>query len=152
MAKKNKSLTQQLKEVNSLYEDEQRTRDEQHQMATKAEKRANDLALEVEDIRAQLEQVSSYLYTSQLACGLVLASSVHRALTPNLFLCSQIQRSLRTCDAEKSEAQERVTELSTSNSSLQSAKRKAEQQLATLQVCTCVHGQVFKQCSSKCVL
>lgn len=57
MAKKNKSLGQQLKEANALYEDEQRTRDEQHQLATKAEKRANELALEIEDIRAQLEQV-----------------------------------------------------------------------------------------------
>lgn len=57
LAKKNKNLTQQLKEANGLYEDEQRTRDEQHQLATKAEKRANELALEVEEIRAQLEQV-----------------------------------------------------------------------------------------------
>ena len=57
MAKKNKSLAQQLKEMNSLYEDEHRSREEQHQMATKAEKRANDLTVEVEDIRAQLEQV-----------------------------------------------------------------------------------------------
>lgn len=57
MAKKNKSLTQQLKEVNSLYEDEQRSREEQHLMSTKSEKRANELTLEVEDIRAQLEQV-----------------------------------------------------------------------------------------------
>ena len=57
LAKKNKSLAQQLKELNTLYEDEQRTRDEQHQIATKAEKRANDLGLEVEEIRAQMEQV-----------------------------------------------------------------------------------------------
>ena len=60
LAKKNKSLTQQLKEVNALYEDEQRTRDEQHQLATKAEKRANDLQLEVEEIKAQLEQVKAH--------------------------------------------------------------------------------------------
>ena len=45
----------------------------------------------------------------------------------------QVQRALRTSDAEKTEAQERVTELSTTNSSLQSGKRKAEQLLATLQ-------------------
>jgi hypothetical protein len=60
LAKKNKSLTQQLKEVNALYEDEQRTRDEQHQLATKAEKRANDLSLEGEEIKAQLEQVKAH--------------------------------------------------------------------------------------------
>ena len=69
-------------------------------MATKAERRANDLQLEIEEIRTQLEQV---------------------------------QRALRTSDAEKTDAQERVTELSTANSSLQSGKRKAEQLLATLQ-------------------
>ena len=55
---------QQLKELNSLYEDEQRTREEQHQAATKAEKRANDLALEVEEIKAQLEQVEIVYHTS----------------------------------------------------------------------------------------
>ena len=47
---------------------------------------------------------------------------------------TQAQRSLRTCDAEKTEAQERVSELTSTNSSLQSSKRKADQQLATLQV------------------
>lgn len=99
-AKKNKNLQVQLKEVNGLYEDEQRFRDEQHELATKAERRANDLQLEIEELRTQIEQV---------------------------------QRALRTSDAEKTEAQERVTELSTTNSSLQSAKRKAEQLLATLQ-------------------
>lgn len=62
LAKKNKSLTQQLKELNGLYEDEQRTREEQHQMTTKAEKRANDLALEVEDIKTQLEQVKNTIH------------------------------------------------------------------------------------------
>ena len=59
-ARKNKSLAQQVKqvkEINSLYEDEQHNREEQHQLATKAEKRANELALEVEEIRAQMEQV-----------------------------------------------------------------------------------------------
>ena len=45
----------------------------------------------------------------------------------------QIQRSLRTSDAERTEAQERVSELSTTNSALQSGKRKAEQALSTLQ-------------------
>ena len=56
-ARKNKSLAQQVKEINSLYEDELHNREEQHQLATKAEKRANELALEVEEIRAQMEQV-----------------------------------------------------------------------------------------------
>ena len=41
------------------------------------------------------------------------------------------------------EAQERVSELSTSNSSMQTAKRKAEQQLATLQVCIQLHTYVL---------
>ena len=46
-----------LQEMTGLYNDEQKLRDEQHDMATKAEKRANDLQLEIEEIRAQLEQV-----------------------------------------------------------------------------------------------
>ena len=45
----------------------------------------------------------------------------------------QTQRALKASDAEKNDAQDRVNELTTSTSSLQSAKRKAEQQLATLQ-------------------
>lgn len=57
-AKKVKSLNAQLKEINGLYEEEQRQRDEQHDQATKAEKRANELGIEVEDIRSQLEQVN----------------------------------------------------------------------------------------------
>ena len=56
-ARKNKSLAQQVKEINRLYEDEQHNREEQHQLATKTEKRANELALEVEEICAQMEQV-----------------------------------------------------------------------------------------------
>jgi len=43
--------------LTGLYNDEQKLRDEQHDLATKAEKRANDLQLEIEEIRAQLEQV-----------------------------------------------------------------------------------------------
>lgn len=45
----------------------------------------------------------------------------------------QLQRSLKTSDAEKNDAQDRVSELTASTSSLQAAKRKAEQQLASLQ-------------------
>ena len=45
----------------------------------------------------------------------------------------QAQRALKASDAEKTDAQDRVNELTSSTSSLQSAKRKAEQQLATLQ-------------------
>ncbi len=47
----------QLKDLNALYEDEQKLREEQHQATTKAEKKANDLNLEMEEIKAQLEQV-----------------------------------------------------------------------------------------------
>ena len=46
-----------LQEMTGLYNDEQKLRDEQHDLATKTEKRANDLQLEIEEIRAQLEQV-----------------------------------------------------------------------------------------------
>ena len=56
-AKKNKSLAAQLKEINGLYEEEQRVRDEQHEMATRSEKRANDLQLEIEELRTHIEQV-----------------------------------------------------------------------------------------------
>ena len=45
----------------------------------------------------------------------------------------QLQRSLKTSEAEKNDAQDRVSELTASTSSLQAAKRKAEQQLASLQ-------------------
>ena len=48
-----------LQEMTGLYNDEQKLRDEQHDLATKAEKRANDLQLEIEEIRAQLEQVNT---------------------------------------------------------------------------------------------
>lgn len=57
LSKKVKSLSAQLKEVTGLYEEEQRQRDEQHNLATKAEKRGNELSIELEDVRAQLEQV-----------------------------------------------------------------------------------------------
>ena len=46
-----------MKELNGAYEEEQRQRDEQHEMATRAEKRANELQLEIEELRASLEQV-----------------------------------------------------------------------------------------------
>lgn len=56
-AKKNRSLQAQLKELNAAYEEEQRQRDEQHNMAARAEKRANELQLEIEELRASVEQV-----------------------------------------------------------------------------------------------
>ena len=43
-----------------------------------------------------------------------------------------MQRSLRNCEAEKTDAQDRLSELTASNTSLQSNKRKLDQQLATL--------------------
>ena len=49
-----------MQEMTGLYNDEQKLRDEQHDLATKTEKRANDLQLEIEEIRAQLEQVNMY--------------------------------------------------------------------------------------------
>ena len=49
-----------------MYNDEQKLRDEQHDLATKAEKRANDLQLEIEEIRAQLEQVGYVLILIEL--------------------------------------------------------------------------------------
>ncbi len=57
LAKKVKSLSAQLKEISGLYEEEQRQRDQQHTLVTKAEKRGNELAIELEDIKTQLEQV-----------------------------------------------------------------------------------------------
>ena len=50
-----------------------------------------------------------------------------------LLCLLQLQRTLKNCDAEKTDAQDRVSELTASSSTLQTAKRKAEQQLATLQ-------------------
>ena len=40
-----------------MYEEEQRLRDEQRDLATKAEKKANELTLEVEEHRAQIDHV-----------------------------------------------------------------------------------------------
>lgn len=57
MAKKNKSLQAQLKEISGLYEEEQRSRDEQHELLTRAEKKASDLSLEVEELKTNIEQV-----------------------------------------------------------------------------------------------
>lgn len=57
LAKKNKSLQAQLKEISGLYEEEQRSRDEQHDLLTRAEKKASDLSLEIEELKASVEQV-----------------------------------------------------------------------------------------------
>lgn len=57
LAKKNKSLQAQLKEISGLYEEEQRSRDEQHDLLTRAEKKSNDLSLEVEELKTSIEQV-----------------------------------------------------------------------------------------------
>lgn len=62
--KKYKSSQAQLKEMNGLYEEEQRLREEQHDITVKAEKRANDLNLEIEEVKAQLEQVSQCMGTA----------------------------------------------------------------------------------------
>ena len=57
MAKKNKSLQAQLKEISGLYEEEQRSRDEQRDLLTRAEKKANDLSLEIDELKTSVEQV-----------------------------------------------------------------------------------------------
>ena len=51
-------------------------------------------------------------------------------------MCSytQVQRSLKAAEAERNDQSDRVSELTAQNSSLQAAKRKAEQQYSTLQV------------------
>lgn len=114
--------------MNSLYEEEQRLREEQHDMTAKSEKRANDLHLEIEEVKAQLEQVSCSFHTSiSLSCFVICSYT-------QSFVCpSQLQRSFRTSESEKVEAQDRVQELQTSTNSLSAAKRKAEQSLTTLQ-------------------
>ena len=45
-----------------------------------------------------------------------------------------MQRTLKAAEAERNDQADRVSELTTQNSSLQAAKRKAEQLLSTLQV------------------
>ena len=56
MTKKQRILQNQIKELNSMLEDEQRQRDEQRELASKAEKRANDFQLELEELRAKQEK------------------------------------------------------------------------------------------------
>ena len=51
-----------MKESIAQFEEEQRQREEQHLMATKAEKRANDMQLELEELRGKVEQVNSLVY------------------------------------------------------------------------------------------
>jgi len=49
-----------------------------------------------------------------------------------------VQRALKAADAERNDQADRVNELTAQNSSLQGAKRKAEQMFSTLQVCVAV--------------
>lgn len=56
-----KKLQQQVKDLNARLDEEIRQREEQHQLATKAEKRANDLTVEVEELRSNNEQVISFV-------------------------------------------------------------------------------------------
>lgn len=65
LQKKFKNSQAQLKEMNGLYEEEQRLREEQHGMTVKAEKKANDLHLEIEELKAQLEQVGDTACTHE---------------------------------------------------------------------------------------
>ena len=64
--KKYKSSQAQLKEMNGLYEEEQKLREEQHNLTVKSEKKASDLHLEMEEIKAQLEQVDYHTNTIAL--------------------------------------------------------------------------------------
>lgn len=48
-------------------------------------------------------------------------------------LAVQVQRQLKSIDAERTEAQDRVSDLTTQKTTIQAGKRKAEQQLSTLQ-------------------
>lgn len=57
MGKLVKKLQAQVKDLNGRIDEETRQKDEQHQLATKAEKRANDLTVEVEELRSSTEQV-----------------------------------------------------------------------------------------------
>ncbi|KAL5473297.1 hypothetical protein EMCRGX_G027764 [Ephydatia muelleri] len=56
--KKIKALQQQVKEITSSFEEEQRLRSEDRDLTTKAEKRANDLQREIEELRVNMEQKS----------------------------------------------------------------------------------------------
>ena len=56
-----KKLQQQVKDLNARLDEEIHQREEQHQLATKAEKRANDLTIEVEELRSNNEQVISFV-------------------------------------------------------------------------------------------
>lgn len=72
--------------MNGLYEEEQRLREEQHDMTVKSEKRANDLHLEIEEVKAQLEQVSAKTKTK--------SCNFNRSIYPEdieiLFVCLSI--------------------------------------------------------------
>ncbi len=73
-----------------MYEEEQRLREEQHDISAKAEKRANDLNLEIEDIKAQLEQVCEGSYS---------LSSSSSASGINYFFCMSHQCSFKDLTA-----------------------------------------------------
>lgn len=49
-----------MKEITSSFEEEQRLRSEDRDLTTKAEKRANDLQREIEELRVNMEQVRSH--------------------------------------------------------------------------------------------
>lgn len=57
LSKTAKKLQAQVKDLNGRIEEETRQKEEQHQLAAKAEKRANDLTIEVEELRSNAEQV-----------------------------------------------------------------------------------------------
>lgn len=64
MSKTAKKLQAQVKDLNGRIEEETRQKEEQHQLAAKAEKRANDLTIEVEELRSNAEQVRESYYAS----------------------------------------------------------------------------------------
>ena len=64
LSKTAKKLQAQVKDLNGRIEEETRQKEEQHQLAAKAEKRANDLTIEVEELRSNAEQVRESYYAS----------------------------------------------------------------------------------------
>lgn len=73
MTKTVKKLQQQSKDLNSRIDEEIRQREEQHQLANKAEKRANDLTVEIEELRSNVDQVNIavlYMYMYFYTCTL----------------------------------------------------------------------------------
>ena len=75
-----------------MYEEEQRARDEQHELANKAERRANDLQLEIEELRANLEQVGSVG-----VCILQFITCMQGEQNSSVKQCWELRKKLHAC-------------------------------------------------------